>query len=183
MADSGTSPPEGRAPRLAVPPPSPPPGHGERLAAWGHTRGARWRGLLSALGILILLVAPISGWYRTRFSLILAACTILPGWLLMIYGYPSRSIAVGEDWLRVRSSRRDQWVRTDRLTRALLEIRWTNRYLVLEDADRRKLRVNLDELRQNPEVYKVFLRGVRHSRGRGLEMNKGTARELGFHVH
>jgi hypothetical protein len=180
---SSTPPREEPVPRFAVPPPPPPTGHGERLAVWGHSRKARWRALLGALVGLTVLLAPVVGWYRERLSWIIAACTVVPGWLLMVYGYPSRSIAVGEDWLRVRTSRRDQWVRTDRLTKVLLEYRWTNRLLVLEDGDGRRLRVYLDELRQNPEVYKVFLRAVRHSRGRGLEMNKGTARELGFHAH
>lgn len=179
MADGSASPDE-RVPRLAVPPPSPPPGHGKRLAAWGHSRGTRWRGLSAALVAMVLLLAPVVGWYRERVSWIIAACTVVPAWLLILYGYPSRSIAVGEDWLRLRSTRRDGWVRTDRLTRVLLEIRWTNRFLVLEDSDGRRLRVDLSELRENPEVYKHFLRGVRHSRGRGLVMNKGTARELGF---
>ena len=82
---------------------------------------------------------------------------------------------------RVSGTRDDNWVQTNHLTRLALEIRWTNRYLVMEDRDGRKLRVDLDDLRSNGQVYEVFLRGVRHSRSRGLTMNKGTARELGFH--
>jgi hypothetical protein len=45
--------------------------------------------------------------------------------------------------------RSDDWVQTTQLVRLALEIRWTNRYLVMEDRDGRKLRVHLDELRSD----------------------------------
>jgi hypothetical protein len=171
----------GRVAQPILPAPPPPPGHRERLAAWGMTRSARWRELLAGLVIMVALGAPILGWYRTPLSWVIAACTIGPGWLLGIYAFPPRSIAVGTDWLRVRSTRRDGWVQTDQLTRLALEIRWTNRYLQMEDRDGRKLRVDLDDLRANPRVFDTFLAGVRRARSIGLTLNKATAKELGLH--
>jgi hypothetical protein len=130
---------------------------------------------------MVVLMAPIVGWYRTPLSWIIAACTIGPGWLLLIYAYPARSIGVGEDWLRVRSNRKDAWVQTNQLIRLALEIRWTNHYLVMEDRDGRKLRVDLNELRGNQRVFRAFQSAVGHARSRGLTLNKATVRELGFH--
>jgi hypothetical protein len=175
------SPGGGRVAQPVLPAPPPPPGHGERLAAWGTTRHARWRELLGGLAIMVALMAPILGWYRTPLSWVIAACTIGPGWLLLIYAYPARSIAVGADWLRVRSTRRDGWVQTNQLTRLALEIRWTNRYLQMEDRDGRRLRVDLDELRGDRRVFDTFLSGVRRARSTGLTLNKATAMELGLH--
>jgi hypothetical protein len=129
---------------------------------------------------MVALGAPIVGWYRTPASWIIAACTIGPGWLLGIYGFPPRSIGVGADWLRVRSTRSDDWVQTNQLVRLALEIRWTNRYLVMEDRDGRKLRVHLDELGSDRRVFAVFLSGVRHARSTGFTLNKATAMELGL---
>jgi hypothetical protein len=175
------SPPNGsRARQPVLPVPPPPPGHGERLAAWGMTRYARWRELVAGLAIMVALGAPIVDWYRTSLSWVIAVCTIGPGWLLGIYAYPPRSISVGTDWLRVRSTRRDGWVQTNQLTRLALEIRWTNRYLQMEDRDGRKLRVDLDDLHADRRVYEAFLSAVRHARSGGLALNKATARELGF---
>ena len=94
---------------------------------------------------------------------------------------PSPLDRVGADWLRVRSTRSDDWVQTNQLVRLALEIRWTNRYLVMEDRDGRKLRVHLDELRSDRRVFAVFLSGVRHARSTGLTLNKATAMELGLH--
>jgi hypothetical protein len=176
-----TTPGGGRVGQPVLPAPLPPPGHGERLAAWGMTRYARWRELVAGLVIMVALGAPIVGWYRTPASWIIAACTIGPGWLLGIYGFPPRSIGVGADWLRVRSTRSDDWVQTNQLVRLALEIRWTNRYLVMEDRDGRKLRVHLDELRSDRRVFAAFLSGVRHARSTGLTLNKATAMELGLH--
>jgi hypothetical protein len=145
------------------------------------TRHQRWRELAAALVIMVALAAPVVGWYWERASLVIAACTIGPGWLLTIYGYPPRSISVGRDWLRVRSTRADDWVRTDQLTKLSLEVRLPGaRYLAMEDRDGRKLRVNLSELSENPHVVELFLSAVRRARARGLAMNKGTAKELGF---
>jgi hypothetical protein len=144
------------------------------------TRHARWRELVAGLLLMVALSAPIVGWYRTPLAWIIAACTIGPGWLLGIYAFPLRSVGVGADWLRVRSTRSDHWVQTDRLARLALEIRWTNRYLVMEDRDGRRLRVDLDDLRADPRVYQAFLSAVGHARSRGLSLNKATARELGF---
>jgi hypothetical protein len=144
------------------------------------TRYARWRELVAGLVIMVALGAPIVGWYRTPASWIIAACTIGPGWLLGIYGFPPRSIGVGADWLRVCSTRSDDWVQTNQLVRLGLEIRWTNRYLVMEDRDARKLRVHLDELRSDRRVFEAFLSGVRHARSTGLTLNKATAIELGL---
>jgi len=145
------------------------------------TRYERWRELVAGLVIMVALGAPIVGWYRTPASWIIAACTIGPGWLLGIYAFPPRSIGVGADWLRVRSTRSDDWVQTNQLVRLALEIRWTNRYLVMEDRDGRKLRVYLDELRSDRRVFAAFLSGVRHARSTGLTLNKATAMELGLH--
>jgi hypothetical protein len=144
------------------------------------SRYARWRELLAGLALLVALAAPIVGWYRTPLSWVIAACTIGPGWLLGIYAYPPRSVAVGADWLRVHSTRRDGWVQTTQLTRLALEIRWTNRYLQMEDRDGRRLRVDLDDLRADQRVFDTFLAGVRHARSAGLTLNKATARELGL---
>ena len=171
----------GRSTQAVLPAPPPPPGHGERLAAWGTTRSARWRELLGGLVIMVALMAPILGWYRTPLSWLIAACTIGPGWLLLIYAYPARAIAVGVDWLRVRSTRKDGWVQTTRLTRLALEIRWTNRYLQMEDRDGRKLRVDLDDLHGDQRVFDAFLSAVRKARAAGLTLNKATATELGLH--
>jgi hypothetical protein len=165
---------DSRAPQPVLPAPPPPPGHGERLAAWGMTRYARWRELLAGLVIMVSLGAPIVGWYRTPLSWVIAACTIVPGWLRGIYAFPPRSIAVGVDWLRVRSTRSDDWVQTDQLVRLALEIRWTNRYLRLEDREGRKLRVDLDDLRADQRVYEAFLSGVRHARSQGLTLSNRT---------
>jgi hypothetical protein len=176
-----TTPGGGRVAQPVLPAPPPPPGHGERLAAWGMTRYARWRELVAGLVITVALMAPIVGWYRTPASWIIAACTIGPGWLLGIYGFPPRSIGVDADWLRVRSTRSDDWVQTNQLVRLALEIRWTNRYLVMEDRDGRKLRVHLDELGSDRRVFAAFLSGVRHARSTGLTLNKATAMELGLH--
>jgi hypothetical protein len=115
---------------------------------------------------MVALGAPIVGWYRTPASWIIAACTIGPGWLLGIDGFPPRS---------------DDWVQTNQLVRLALEIRWTNRYLVMEDRDGRKLRVHLDELRSDRRVFEAFLSGVRHARSTGLTLNRATAMELGLH--
>jgi hypothetical protein len=145
------------------------------------TRYARWRELVAGLVIMVALGAPIVGWYRTPASWIIAACTIGPGWLLGIYGFPPRSIGVGADWLRVCSTRSDDWVQTNQLVRLGLEIRWTNRYLVMEDRDGRKLRVDLDDLRANRRVFDTFVSAVRHARSTGLTLNKATAMELGLH--
>jgi hypothetical protein len=176
-----TTPGGGRVAQPVLPAPPPPSGHGERLAAWATTRYARWRELVAGLVIMVALMAPIVGWYRTPASWIIAACTIGPGWLLGIYGFPPRSIGVGADWLRVRSPRSDDWVQTNQLVRLALEIRWTNRYLVMEDRDGRKLRVHLAELRGDRRVFAAFLSGVRHARSTGLTLNKATAMELGLH--
>jgi hypothetical protein len=129
---------------------------------------------------MVALGAPIVGWYQTPASWIIAACTIGPGWLLGIYGFPPRSIGVGADWLRVRSTRSDDWVQTNQLVRLALEIRWTNRYLVMEDRDRGKLWVHLAGLRGNRRVFAAFLSGVGHARSTGLTLNKATAMELGL---
>jgi hypothetical protein len=67
---------------------------------------------------------------------------------------------VGADWLRVRSPRSDDWVQTNQLVRLALEIRWTNRYLVMKDRDGRKLRVHLDELGSDRRVFAAFLFGI-----------------------
>ncbi|MFL6272850.1 MAG: hypothetical protein ACJ75A_22460, partial [Actinomycetes bacterium] len=64
------------------------------------TRYARWRELLAGLVIMVALGAPIVDWYRTPLSWVIAACTIGPAWLLGIYAFPARSVAVGADWLR-----------------------------------------------------------------------------------
>jgi hypothetical protein len=93
---------------------------------------------------------------------------------------PSCSIGVGADWLRVRSTRADDWVQTNQLVRLALEIRWINRYLVMEDCDGRKLRVHLDELRGNRRVIETFLSGVRRARSTGLTLNKATTTEFGL---
>ena len=77
--------------------------------------------------------------------------------------------------------RSDDWVQTTQLVRLALEIRWTNRYLVMEDRDGRKLRVHLDELRSDRRVFASFLSGARHARSTGLTLNKATAMELGLH--
>lgn len=87
---------------------------------------------------------------------------------------------MGADWLRVRSTRADDWVQTNQLVRLALEIRWINRYLVMEDCDGRKLRVHLDELRGNRRVIETFLSGVRRARSTGLTLNKATTTELGL---
>jgi hypothetical protein len=129
---------------------------------------------------MVALGASIVGWYQTPASWIIAACTIGPGWLLGIYGFPPRSIGVGADWLRVRSTRSDDWVQTNQLVRLALEIRWTNRYLVMEDRDRGKLWVHLAGLRGNRRVFAAFLSGVGHARSTGLTLNKATAMELGL---
>jgi hypothetical protein len=176
-----TTPGGGRVAQPVLPAPPPPPGHGERLAAWGMTRYARWRELVAGLVIMVALGAPIVGWYRTPLSWVIAACTIGPAWLLLIYAYPARSIAVGVDWLRVRSTRRDGWVQTNQLTRLALEIRWTNRYLQMEDRDGRKLRVDLDDLHGDQRVFDAFLSAVRKARAAGLTINKATATELSLH--
>jgi hypothetical protein len=176
-----TTPGGGRVAQPVLPAPPPPPGHGERLAAWGMTRYARWRELLAGLVIMVALGAPIVDWYRTPLSWVIAVCTIGPGWLLGIYAFPPRSIGVGADWLRVRSTRSDDWVQTNQLVRLGLEIRWTNRYLVMEDRDGRKLRVHLDDLRANRRVFDTFVSAVRHARSTGLTLNKATAMELGLH--
>jgi hypothetical protein len=174
--------PDGRRVRPPIlPPPPPPPGQGERLASWGMTRYARWRELLAGLVIMVALAAPIVGWYRERASWVIVACIIGPTWLLLLYGFPPRSISVGRDWLRVRSTRADDWVRTDQLAKLSLEVRVTGgRYLAMEDRDGRKLRVDLSELSENPHVVELFLSAVRRARSRGLAMNKGTAKELGL---
>jgi hypothetical protein len=178
----GTTPPDGRrAPQPILPAPPPPPGKGERLASWGMTRYKRWRELVAGLVIMVALMAPIVGWYQTPASWIIALATIGPGWLLGIYAYQPRSISVGADWLRVRSTRADDWVQTTQLARLALEIRLTNRYLVMEDRDGRKLRVHLADLGGNPRVVEVFLSAVRRARSQGLALNKATAKELGFH--
>jgi hypothetical protein len=129
---------------------------------------------------MVALGASIVGWYQTPASWIIAACTIGPGWLLGIYAFPPRSIGVGADWLRVRSTRSDDWVQTNQLVRLALEIRWTNRYLVMEDRDRGKLWVHLAGLRGNRRVFAAFLSGVGHARSTGLTLNKATAMELGL---
>jgi hypothetical protein len=144
------------------------------------TRSARWKELLAGLAIMVALGAPIVDWYRTPLSWLIAACAIGPGWLLGVYAFPPRSIAVGADWLRVRTPRKDGWVQTTRLTRLALEIRWTNRYLQMEDRDGRKLRVDLDDLRSDQRVLDAFLSAVRHARAAGLTLNKATAAELGL---
>ena len=176
-----TTPGGGRVAQPVLPAPPPPPGHGERLAAWGMTRYARSRELVAGLVIVVALMAPIVGRYRTPASWIIAACTIGPGWLLGIYAFLPRSIGVGADWLRVRSTRSDDWVQINQLVRLALEVRWTNRYLVMEERDGRKLRVHLDDLRGHQRVYEAFLSAVRHARCQGLTLNKATAMELGLH--
>lgn len=178
----GSTAPDGRRLRPpSIPPPPPPPGQGERLASWGMTRYARWREAIAGLVIMVGLAAPLVGWYRERASWVIVACIIGPTWLLLLYGFPPRSISVGRDWLRVRSTRADDWVRTDQLAKLSLEVRVTGgRYLAMEDRDGRTLRVDLSELSENPHVVELFLSAVRRARSRGLAMNKGTAKELGF---
>ena len=63
----------------------------------------------------------------------------------------------------MRATRFDDWVQTNQLVRLALEIGWTNRYLVMEDRDGRKLRVHLAALRGNRRVFEAFLSGVGHA--------------------
>jgi hypothetical protein len=142
------------------------------------SRSARWRQLLGALLVMVVLFGLVVHGYRTRFSLLLVVVILLPGWLLLVRGFPARSVSVGDDWLRLRAGRRDGWVQSDRLTSAKLEQRWANRYLTLEDHEGRRLRIDLDDLEANPEVFKVFQRAFRHSRQHGLRPNRATLAAL-----
>ena len=104
-------------PGPAFPPPPPPPDCGEALAVWGHTKGAWWGAKLKTLLVMFVLWAVVVRGEITRFSIVLTACTLLPTWLLILYGSPARAISIGPDWLRYASRRWDYWVRTDDLVK------------------------------------------------------------------
>jgi hypothetical protein len=154
--------------------PSAAPGHGERLAAWGTTRYARWRELVVGLVIMVALMAPIVGWYRTPASWAIAACTIGPGWLLGGLRLPSpldwggRGLAAGA-LHPLRRLGADQPAGQagpgDRLDQPLAGD---------GDRDGRKLRVHLAGLRGDRRVFEAFLSGVRHARSTGLTLSKAT---------
>lgn len=110
----------------------------------------------------------------------MAICCIIPCWLLIIYGFRAHSIGAGAEWLRWYSRTRDRWVRTDDLVKVSYEPRWLTPYLVLKDRDGRYLRVDLDELRASPPLYRLVIEGVKRSQAKGLRLNLGTARELGL---
>ncbi|HYY82165.1 MAG TPA: hypothetical protein VFD04_23715 [Actinomycetes bacterium] len=162
----------------ALPPPAPPAGLGPRLGSWTEGRWARRRLFLKVLLALAVLWAVVALSHPTPPAYGFGLATLLATWLLLVYANPARAVAVGEDWLRVRAGRRDGWVRTDQLTRAALEVRWTRRLLALEDRGGRRLRVDLDELFANPVVREAFLAAVRRSRAAGMTANRGTAATL-----
>jgi hypothetical protein len=164
----------------AMQPPPPPAGHGPRLGSWTEGRWARRRLYLKVLLVMVVLWAVVAASHPTPPSLGFGIATLLGTWLLIIYASPPKVIAVGQDWLRVRSTRRDAWVQTDELVRASLEYRWTRRLLELEDRNGRRLRVDLDDLFANSVVSDAFLAAVRRSHAGGMVANRGTAATLGL---
>jgi hypothetical protein len=130
--------------------------------------------------MIVLWALPTHGYRPLKPALIGTASTLLPIWLLMVYAFGPHSLSVGEGWLATRKRRKVRWVRTDQLARVSARSTWgMTSWLTLEDRDGRSLRVDLDDLRANPEVWKVFLRSFRHSRGSGMApLNHVTANLL-----
>jgi hypothetical protein len=164
----------------AMQPPPPPSGHGPRLGSWTEGRWARRRLYLKLLLLMAVLWAVVAASHPTPPSYGFGLATLFATWLLIMYASPPKVIAVGEDWLRLRTTRRDAWVQTDQLARASLEYRWTRRLLALEDRGGRRLTVDLDDLFANPVVREAFLAAVRRSLAGGMTANRGTAASLGL---
>jgi hypothetical protein len=81
-------------------------------------------------------------------------------------------VAVGENWLRVRTTRSDHWVQTDQLVKAEVWFNWATRKLILEDRDGRRLIVDLADL--NPVMLEAFRAAMRRSQAAGLRLNRVT---------
>jgi hypothetical protein len=160
----------------AIAPPPPPPGHGPRVGSRTEGRWARRRSLLWLLVVYVLLAGPIVGWYHTRLAIALFAVAMVPCWLLVVWRSPPKSVAVGEDWLRVRTTRSDRWVQTDQLVKAEVWFNWATRKLILEDRDGRRLIVDLADL--NPVMLEAFRAAMRRSQAAGLRLNRVTESTL-----
>jgi hypothetical protein len=106
--------------------------------------------------------------------------TLVGGWLVIVWAARPHSVAVGEDWLWLRSGRRDQWVKTDDLVKLNVWFNWTRRKLLLVDRAARRVTVDLGHLDENPVIREAFLAAVRRSQARGLRLSRAAANTLGL---
>jgi hypothetical protein len=165
----------------AIQPPPPPPGLGPRVGSHTEGRWARWRlfgKLLLTLVVIWAVWGALHRWQPDRSTLTAGTVTLLGTWLLIVWASRPTSVAVGEDWLRIRTTRRDRWVRTDQLVKLDIWFNWANRRAVLQDRDGRRLTVDLDDL--NPVMLETFRAAVRRSQAHGLRLGRAAATTLGL---
>ena len=157
-----------------------PPGRGPRVGSWTEAKWPRRRGFLALL-VVMTLVWTALGLLNGRFSPFpLWVGTLLGTWLVIVWRSRPRSVAVGEDWLWLRSGKHDGWVQTDDLIKLSVWFNWTRRKLILEDRAGRRLTVDLGFLAENPVIHQAFLAAVRRSQAKGLTLNRAAANTLGL---
>jgi hypothetical protein len=166
-----------RAGEASLPPP--PPMQSPTLAVWrvptSDVRRARW----PALAILLVVFGslPLLGGDPDGVDWTVAFGLAILVWLLTGWAYKRKAVAVGRDWLSVSLARGDEWVRTDRLAK----FKWdSNGHFSLRDHDQRVAVVNPELLRENPEVFRIFVAAVRLSVAGGLALDEGLRDELGL---
>jgi hypothetical protein len=159
--------------------PSPPPMQSPTVAAWRVppevVRRDRWPSL--AILLLIFGILPILGGTPDLVDWIIAFGIAILIWLITGRTQKRRAVSVGKDWLCVSNAGGTDWVRTDQLTR----LKWhVDGDFSMRDRDRRRIVVNPELLKKNPEVFRVFASGVRLSVAGGLLLDGALSEELGL---
>lgn len=130
------------------------------------------------LGILLLwfgLVAALRQTDAIGWALFIGGAIVT--WLVALRARHRQRLWVGHDWLRTSMAWGDRWVRTDQLTE--LKLDWHGDF-TMRDRDGRKVLVQAEALRSEPEVSRIFTAAVRRSLAHGLRPDREARRELGL---
>jgi hypothetical protein len=156
----GTGKPDTRD-RLADPAqaPAPPPGQGPVLAWYKSSRRGAF---VLALTIFVLITAGIyfAQGMSTRWM------TVWPVWLVIVLaslgGYYTQrmiEISAGADWLQARR----HWVKLYELTKVTLHYRGNNYWLSLQDRDDHAIRVSVNTIQKDRDMWDLVYNGILHS--------------------
>jgi hypothetical protein len=158
--------------------PAPPPGQSPTLAAWhvdpGVVQRDRWPGLIILLGWfgIVALLRESDG-----FEWIMFLGGALLVWWVVLRARRREGVWVGKDWLCVPLAWGYKWVRTDRLQK--LKLDWHDEF-IMRDRDGRRVSVEAETLRRDPELRRILRAAVQRSVEDGLRPNLRAREELGL---
>jgi hypothetical protein len=164
----------------AIEPAPSPPGLGRVVGSLIEGKRQRRRGFVAVLLTIVLIWMVWALLHRSFQPLPLWLGTLVGTWLLMVWVDRPQSVAVGADWLWLRSGRHDRWVKTDELAKVEFWGSWARRKLILRDRAGRRVTVDVGFLEEKPALYAAFVDAVRRSQAAGLRLGLAAAGTLGL---